>query len=519
MTDGDPRSGAGDAGARFWVLVATILGSSVVFINQSAVNVALPAMQAALDAPVVTLQWVVNAYLLTLASLILLGGSLGDRYGRRRIFVLGAALFALTGLWAGLAPTAGHLIAARVVQGVAGALMTPGSLALISATFREAERGQAIGLWSAASALTTALGPIVGGILVDLLSWRWVFLLVVPLLAVVIAVSWWRVPESRDPETTRLDWLGAVLATAGLAGVTFGLIESQESPFATLGVWGPIAAGLAVFAAFLWVEHRSSHPMMPLELFRSSTFSGVNGMTLLLYAALGGALFFLPFNLIQIQGYTATQAGMALLPVIGMITLLSRWAGGLIERVGARLPLMIGPTLTAVGFALLGLPGTDAGYWTGFFPGLLVVGIGMGVSVAPLTTSVMNAVPDPRVGTASGVNNALARFANLFAVAVFGLVVISVFGPALDARLDRIGISADARSAIQAQRTDLAAVQAPASLPDDARTRVRDAIETSYVEGFRWAMWTAAGLAALSAVVAAATVRDDEATEAAGADG
>lgn len=509
---GEGRSGEGRT-TRFWVLVATILGSSVVFINQSAVNVALPAMQAALDAPVVTLQWVVNGYLLTLASLILLGGSLGDRFGRRRIFVLGAALFAVTGLWAGLAPNAAHLIAARVVQGIAGALMTPGSLALISANFKEEERGQAIGLWAAASALTTVLGPVVGGGLVDLLSWRWVFLMVVPLLLVVIVVSVWRVPESLDPGTTRLDWLGAVLATGGLAAITFGLIESQVSRFTAPGVWGPLLVGAIALGAFIWTEHRTEQPMMPLGLFKSSTFAGVNAMTLLLYAALGGALFFLPFNLIQVQDFSATQAGLALLPVIGAITLLSRWAGGLIGRVGARLPLMIGPAVAGAGFALLALPGTDAGYWTGFFPGLLVVGIGMGVSVAPLTTSVMNAVPDSRVGTASGINNALARFANLVAVALFGLVVISAFAPALDTRLDQLDIPAAAQKEIRAQRTDLAATTAPESLPEATREQVRVAIERSYVDGFRWAMLTAAGLAVLSAGLAAVTVRDEEATE------
>lgn len=503
------------AATKRWVLVATILGSSVVFINQSAVNVALPALQDAFDAPVVVLQWVVNGYLLTLASLILLGGSLGDMFGRRRVFVLGAALFAATGLWAGLAPNAGHLIAARVVQGVAGAMMTPGSLALISATFREAERGEAIGLWSGFSAMTTALGPVIGGALVDAFSWRWVFLLVVPLLAAVVVIAVLRVPESRSEDATRLDWWGAALATVGLALVTVGLLESQASPFSTAGVWLPIAGGLGVLAAFLWVEHRSDHPMMPLGLFRSSTFRGANTVTLFLYMALGGALFFLPFNLIQVQGYSATQAGLALLPVIGSITLLSRWAGGLIERVGARLPLIVGPSITAAGFALLAVPGTAAGYWTGFFPGLLILGIGMGVSVAPLTTSVMNAVPDPRVGTASGINNALARFANLLAVALFGLVVVSAFGPALDGRLDAIDLSPEARQEIQAQRTDLAATRAPDELSDETQAQVRRAIDASYVDGFRLAMLAAAALAAVSAGVAATSIRDEEATDAA----
>lgn len=502
-----------DDSHKTWVLVATILGSSVVFINQSAVNVALPALQEALDAPVVVLQWVVNGYLLMLASLILLGGSLGDHFGRRRMFVVGAALFAITGLWAGLSPNAGHLIAARIVQGIAGALMTPGSLALISASFSEAERGEAIGLWSGFSAMTTALGPIVGGVLTDVFSWRWVFLIVVPLLVVVIAVSVWKVPESRSEDARELDWWGALLATGGLALVTFGLLESQAAAFGAARVWGPIAAGIGVLGAFLWVEHRSEHPMMPLGLFRSSTFSGANTLTLFLYMALGGALFFLPFNLIQVQGFSATQAGLALLPVIGSITVLSRWAGGLIERVGARLPLMVGPSLTAVGFALLAIPGAGASYWTGFFPGLLVVGIGMGVSVAPLTTTVMNAVPERRVGTASGINNALARFANLLAVALFGLVVITIFAPSLDARLDPLELPAAARTEIEAQRTDLAATQAPDTLSADLQAEVRGAIEAAYVDGFRWAMLAAALLAAVSAGIAATTIRDEVAAE------
>ena len=389
--------------ARPWVLAATILGSSLASITTSAVNVALPNLQGALDTTLVNAQWVVNAYTLFLASLILLGGSLGDHYGRRRIYVIGTIVFGAASVWSGFAPDVGQLIVARAVQGIGAALLVPGSLAIISAAFPESERGAAIGLWSGFTAITTAAGPVLGGFVTDALSWRWVFFMVVPLAVLVVAISLWRVPESKDDEVEGgLDYWGAALATLGLAGFTFGLLRSPNAGWGDPVVIVALVAGIIFIAAFLWVEARVKGAMMPLDLFKSSTFAGANLLTLLLYAALGAALFFLPYHFQQVQGYSATVTGLAMLPMILLMTLLARWAGGLVDRVGARLPLVVGPSLVGVGFALLALPGRDANYWLTFFPALLVLGLGLAVSVAPLTTTVMNAVATHRGGDCLG---------------------------------------------------------------------------------------------------------------------
>ena len=490
-----------------WVLAASVIGSSMAFIDGTVVNVALPALQEAFGASVAELQWIVESYLLLLASLILVGGALGDRFGRRRVFAVGTVVFAATSVWCGLADDSAQLIAARAAQGVGGALLVPGSLSMISASFSEAQRGRAFGIWSASTALAMAGGPVLGGWLVDAVSWRWIFFINVPAAIAVVWILYARVPESRDETASRsLDWPGALLCTAGLGLLVYGLIEAGIVGFAAPAVLASLAGGAVVLAAFLMVQRRSRSPMMPLDLFRSRSFSGANVITLLLYTALSGGLFFLPFNLVQVHGYSAAAAGAALLPFILIMSLLSRWSGDLVSRHGGRLPLTIGPTVAAGGFLLFTLPGVDGSYWTTFFPAVTVLGLGMAVSVAPLTTVVMGAVETRRAGIASAINNAVSRFAGLLAIAVMGIVVAGSFNAGLDARLANIPLPPEALAALDGERENLAAAEPPATLDPALRGALSRAIDEAFVDGFRLAMTAAAALALLSAVIAALSI-------------
>lgn len=476
----------------------------MVFIDGSVVNVALPTLQRELGASAASTQWVVEAYALSLAALILVGGALGDRFGRRRLFLIGTVLFTVTSVWCAAAPDIGNLIVARAAQGVGGALLTPASLSLITATFADdTERGRAIGTWSGFTTLTSAAGPVLGGWLVDTASWRWIFLLNVPLAAAVLLITLRYLPESRDPESARLDWAGATLATVGLGGLTYGLIEASARGWTDPRVLVALTVGVVGLALFVLSQARGRAPMMPLALFRSRTFAGTNLLTLLLYAALGGALYFLPFMLIQVQGYSPTEAGAVFLPFTVLVFTLSRWAGGLIGRFGAKLPLIVGPLVAAAGFALFARPGIGGSFWTTWFPAVVILGLGMAITIAPLTTAVMGSVPGHRSGIASGVNNAVSRVASLLAIAVFGIIVASAFTGEFDGRLDTIALSPDARAAVDARADELAAAETPPGLDEPTRVAVDGAIDRSFLRGFRVAMLVAAGMAALAALAAA----------------
>jgi EmrB/QacA subfamily drug resistance transporter len=394
-----------------WVLVATILGSSMVFIDGSVVSIAAPAIRQGLDASTESVQWVMNAYLVTLAGLLLTGGALADRFGRRRMFVIGAVAFAIASVACGLAPTDASLIAARAIQGAAGALLVPTSLALLREHVPEKQRGRAIGTWSGAAALTTAVGPILGGWLVDTISWRAIFFLNLPLAAATIAIAQLRVPAGQTEEDRRLDLPGAALACAAFAGLGYGLI-ARSLPGAIVGA--------VLLGVFILVERRAVEPMVPLALLRDRVFAGSNVMTLLLYGSFGGALFLVPFDLIDARGYAASAAGAALLPMTLVLGFLSRAAGAWAERHGARGPMTLGPIVVGVGLAVLGLSAGRGGYVTAVLPGVLVLGLGMAIAVAPLTATVMGAVPDRDAGVASGINNAVSRVAGLLGVAALG---------------------------------------------------------------------------------------------------
>ena len=472
------------------------------FIDGTVVNVALPVLQKALGATAAQVQWVVESYAVALAALLLLGGALADKVGRRRIFAVGVALFALASAGCALSPSIDWLIAARAVQGLGGALLVPTSLALLGAGFPAERRGQAIGKWSAFSAAAAGVGPVLGGWLIQVASWRWVFWINIPIAVVTLAITSRAVPESRDEKARLLDLPGAALATLGLGGLVFGLLEAPQLGFVHPAILTGLIGGALMLAAFGLVEERSPEPMVPLDLFRSRTFTGANLLTMLLYAALGGAFFFVPFDLIQVHDYSPAAAGAAMLPLIALLSSLSSWAGRLADRYGARRALIIGPLIAATGFALLAVPGTGGSYWTTFFPGMVVLGLGMSGTVAPLTTAVMTSFGPERAGVASGINNAVSRTAALLSIAVFGLVAYQRFGRSLAHRLDSLGVSSEVRELLWRGRGKLAALSVPRSLPSQLRSSLEQAVDAAFVDAFRAIMLLAAGLAVAAGVTA-----------------
>jgi EmrB/QacA subfamily drug resistance transporter len=472
------------------------------FIDGTVVNVALPALQSDLHATVVDVQWVVESYGLFLSALILVGGSLGDSLGRRAMFLLGVIGFAAASVGCGLSSTIKALLVWRSVQGIAAAFLVPGSLAIISSAFDDKSRGKAIGTWAGFTTITTALGPVLGGWLIDHASWHWIFFLNIPLAALVLAISLWHVPESRSSNPGSVDWLGASIATLGLSALVYGFLQSAILGWSYPRVIGSLIFGVGSMALFVFVEKKVRTPMVPLQLFQSASFSGANLLTLFLYAALGIFFFLFPLNLIQIQKYSATATGAAVLPMILLMFLLSRWSGGLINRYGPKIPLIVGPLIAAVGFLLFAVPDVRAPYWTAFFPAFVVLGLGMAISVAPLTTVVMNSIEQERAGTASGINNAVARVAGVLAVAVLGALMAAAFAHSLRQSLASLNLNADIVHQMESNVAKLGSLDVPPGVDSQTAEAIRSAIADAFIFGFRLIVLVCAALAIASAGVA-----------------
>jgi EmrB/QacA subfamily drug resistance transporter len=490
--------------ARPYLLAATILASSMAFIDGIVVNVALPAIQVQFHVGFDVLQWIVNGYALILGALILMGGVLGDRYGRRRIFVAGIVVFTLASVACALASSAASLIAARVLQGLGGALLVPQSLAIIAAAYPKEIRGHAVGIWAAAAALTTVSGPILGGIFIDVLSWRAVFWINVPLAVLAVGLTLRFVPESRGAVRGATDWMGGFLVTAGLALVIYSVSELPEAHGGRGLLLAVLAVGALTLAGFVFHESKSRNPLVPLSIFRSRVFSATNAITVGLYFALSVVFFLLPYTLIQVHGYSGLQAGAALVPFGLVMGVLSPLASRLGDRWGLRKTLSIGAALVTVGCAGFAIvEARDAvGYWTGYLPAILVLAIGMTISVAPLTTAVLSSVSDDESGVASGVNNAISRIAGVLAVAAAGLVSLVTFPHYLAERLAGADVDSGVQAALMAGSARLAALRAPGPVPDETAQLIRGLVLDAYVDSYRTGM-TMAAIAAIAAVAIA----------------
>ena len=496
-----------------WTLLSTILASSLVFIDSTALNVALPALQSDLGITGTELLWVINGYALFLSALLLVGGSLGDLYGRNKVFLIGLGIFSVASLMCGISQSPLQLIAARAVQGIGGALLTPGSLSILSSQFGSESRGKAIGLWSTFSALTGVFGPVLGGWLAGMGLWRVIFFLNVPLSIVVFISMIAKVPESKNPNAGKLDLWGAIFVTLGLAGLTYGFIESPNYGFSHPLILSSLSAGVTALIAFLIVQRKSVHPMMPLHLFKSSTFSGANLLTLFVYGALGGALFFLPLNLIQIQGYSEVSAGLAMLPLIVCIASISPLMGKFVDSRGCRIPLTIGPMIGGAGFFMFATIGITAGveeYWSSFFISFVLLGVGMGITVAPLTTAVMGAASEDNSGIASGINNTVARAAGVLAVALMGALVLFSFRAYIDNGMESLSLSEAAKNEIVIESSKLAAARAPAILTGENVHTIDQLFKDGFINAFNKAVYLASFLMFLGGAVAFFSIKNKE---------
>lgn len=495
-----------------WIMVSSILASSMAFIDGTALNVVLPSLQESLHAKGTDLFWILNAYLLMLASFVLLGGSLGDKLGRKKIFIIGILIFICGSALCGFVPNVNFLIAFRMVQGLGGALMIPGSLSLISASFSEKERGKAIGTWSAFTTAVTIGGPIIGGALGDAGLWRYIFFINIPIGIISIFILWFKVKESRDEELNHsLDYPGAVAAVIGLALLTFGFLRIPNVGFHNWEVYASLGGGIVVIAIFIFIEKKSEQPMMPLGLFSNKTFSGANLLTFFLYAGLGAGILFLTLNMVQIQGYSQLQAGLSLLPFTILMILFARFAGRLADQYGPRWLLIVGPAVAGVGLLLLSFvkqtSAADA-YWTTFFPGIFCFGLGMSFTVAPLTATVMGALPNQFAGTASGVNNAVTRIASVFANAIFGFLAVAFFSTFLEREIAQLPLGRSSKFAVLSQASDLGNAAVPAIVKKENRKIVDQAYKEGFISSYGKIMKLCALLAFLGAFMSFVFIRN-----------
>jgi EmrB/QacA subfamily drug resistance transporter len=499
----------GDASVKRLTLLACILGSGIALLDGTVVNVALPTIQRALGGGLAAQQWIANGYLLTLGSLILIGGSLGDLFGERRVFALGVSAFGVASLAAAMAPGVGALVAARALQGVAGALLVPSSLAVIVNTFPQSERGAAIGSWTAWGAMFGVLGPLAGGELLAIASWRWIFLINVPLVIGCVVLIQLAIPRSapRKPGARRIDYLGATLCAAGLGGPVFALIEQPRLGWSSAAVWGPLLAGVVLLGTFIFYESRARGPMLPLGLFRRGNFSAGNIETFSMYAGLSILFFFLVLFMQQIGGYSPLKSGLAVLPVTIMMFFLSRRFGALADRFGPRFLMGAGPLVAAAGLLLFQLIGPKVDYISEVLPGLLVFALGLSMTVAPLTAAVLQG-SEKEAGIASGVNNAIARVAGLLGTAAVGAAIAQSFGSSLDSKLSGTVLGQAARAAVaQAKRLPLG-TPSVRNLASDQAHAISRAAEQASLHSFHMGMMIAAALVAAGGVAGAIGIRN-----------
>jgi EmrB/QacA subfamily drug resistance transporter len=496
-----------------WIMISAILASSMAFIDSTALNVVLPSLQRGLGASGTDLFWILNAYLLMLAALILIGGSLGDRLGRKKVFMTGILVFIGGSAACGFSPDTTVLILCRIVQGVGGALMIPGSLSLISAAIDEKEKGKAIGIWSSITTMVTVGGPILGGALADAGLWRFIFFINIPLGGAALLILWRAVEESRNEDDNGpLDFKGSIAIASGLALLTFGFLRIPALGLDNWQILVSLGLGLLLLILFILIEKTSANPMMPLHLFRNRVFSGTNALSFFLYAGLGAGMLFLSLNLVQVQGYSQLQSGLTFLPFTALMITFARYAGGLSDRHGPRVLLIVGPATAGVGLLLLSFIGQTHGlsdYWTTFFPCVLVFGLGMAFTVAPLTAAVMGSVDNRFAGTASGVNNAMTRIANVFANAIFGALAVLFFSGALQQELKGIPLKAQDRQAVMAEAGNLGNARVPASLAagDSASAggtgaRIATAYRNSFIAAYARVLRISAALAITGALMA-----------------